>query len=106
MAEEFGGDAPAFRTAAAAKLARILKTRVPAESDPSHASFHDFALVASLIPKLSSWSGPEKKELREIIRAKAGRDEMLYLRLLQKHALLRSAMLKLGLRQRTVNSTP
>ncbi|HST11831.1 MAG TPA: hypothetical protein VLL05_15755, partial [Terriglobales bacterium] len=98
MAGEFGGDPERFRSATAAKLARILKMRVPAESDAAHAAFYDFALLASLIPKVSSWSRSEKKLLRDIIQAKAGVDEMGYLRLLQNHSLLRRAMLKLGSR--------
>jgi hypothetical protein len=98
MAEDFGGDPERFRNAVAARLGRILKTRVPAESDATYAAFHDFAMVASLIPELGSWSTAEKNSLREIIRAKAGADEMVYVRLLQKQASLRKAVLRLGSR--------
>jgi hypothetical protein len=55
-------------------------------------------MVASLIPEVGSWSTAEKNLLREIIRAKAGADEMVYLRHLQKHVSLRKAMLSLGSR--------
>ena len=99
MAEEFGGDPERFKRAAAGRLGRILNVRMPSESDAPHAAaFHDFAMVASLIAELRSWNTAEKNLLREIIRAKAGADEMVYLRLLQKHASLRKAMLRLGSR--------
>jgi hypothetical protein len=98
MAGEFGGDPERFKNAAAARLGRILKTLVPAESDATYAAFHDFALVTSLIPEIGSWTPAEKNLLREIIRAKAGVDEMVYLRLLQKHTSLRSVLLRLGSR--------
>ncbi len=96
MAEEFAGDPDRFRGAAAAKLARILKMRVPGESEVAREPFCDFAAVCCLIPEINAWSMAEKNLLREIIRAKAGPDEMVYLRLLQKHVSLRKAMLRLG----------
>jgi len=72
--------------------------RAPRESDVARAAFSDFALVSCLIPEIGSWSVGEKNLLRDIIRAKAGIDEMVYLRLLQKHVSLRKAMLRLGSR--------
>jgi hypothetical protein len=98
MAKEFAGDAQRFKAAAAAKLAKTLRTRIPAAGTPAHDAFHDFALVAWLIPKLSSGTAEQKDLLRKIILAKAGRDEMQYLNLLQKHPALRKAILKLGSR--------
>jgi hypothetical protein len=98
MAEEFGGDPERFRGAAGAKLTQILKMRVPGESDVARERFYDFAAVCCLIPEISAWSVAERNLLREIIRAKAGPDEMVYLRLLQKHVSLRKAMLRLGSR--------
>ncbi len=54
------------------------------------------ALILALIPDLNRWSKDEKKGLQNIIRAKAGLDEAQYLKLLQKHSLLRAAIIKLG----------
>lgn len=96
MAANFGGNVERFRTASAISLAQALRTRVPAKDDPTRASFHNLALLSSLLSELRSWSLPEKKGLLEITRAKAGSDEMRYLHLLQGHGRLREALLKLG----------
>jgi hypothetical protein len=96
MAKEFGGDAQQFRAAAVAKLAKTLRTRIPPEGTPAREAFSDLALAAWLIPEISSWTTKEKDLLRQIISAKAGRDEMTYLHLLQKHGSLRREMLRLG----------
>jgi hypothetical protein len=50
----------------------------------------------SLIPDLKRWSAEERAGVREIVRAKAGRSEERYLRLLARHDRLRRALLKLG----------
>jgi hypothetical protein len=98
MAEEFAGDAQQFKAAAAAKLAKTLRTRVPPEGTTAHEPSNDLALVVWLIPEISSWTAKEKDLLRQIISAKAGLDEMQYLQLLQKHPALRKAVLRLGSR--------
>ena len=96
MAKEFAGNAQQFKAAAAARLAKLLRTRIPAEGTPSHEAFNDLAIVVSLIPEIGSWTPEEKDLLRRIISAKASRDEMSYLHLLQKHSSLRRGMLRLG----------
>jgi hypothetical protein len=52
--------------------------------------------VVSLAPDRARWTPAEKRALTEIVRAKSGPDEFHYLRLMQRHARLRAAMLKLG----------
>jgi len=96
MAKNFGGDAEALRRAAVAKLARILKANPQKLKPQAQAAFADFATVLSLVPELDRWSSDEKDALNEIIIAKAGQTELRYRRLLQKHAQLRAAILKLG----------
>src|SRR5579864_4648927 len=96
MAKNFGGDAEALRRAAVAKLARILKANPQKLKPQAQAAFADFATVLSLVTDLDRWSSDEKDALREIIAAKAGRTELRYQRLLQKHQRLRAAILKLG----------
>jgi hypothetical protein len=96
MARSFRGDAERFRKAAAKALAAELGVKVPQEDSAEHADFCNFAIVLSLVPKLRSWTAADKTSLAEIIRAKSGRDEMRYLRLLQRHSKLRAAMLRLG----------
>jgi len=96
MSKEFDGDAVKIRTASAEKIARVLGHKVPRAGEAGHKSFEDLALVLALIPGLSEWSGPEKEKLAQIIRAKTLADESGYARLLQRHAKLRSAIIKLG----------
>ena len=96
MAADFEGNLQGFRRASAKSLSRILHTQVPHPGEGSYDSFHNFAMLASLIPDMSSWSASEKEAVRETIRAKSGTNEMRYLRLLQRHDRLREALLKLG----------
>src|ERR1700757_2073319 len=96
MARESDGDAARFRRAAAGGLARNLGVRGPREDALGDGDFCNFGMVLTLIPEVKSWTAAERRSLLEIIRAKSGRDEMFYLRLLQKHERLRAAVLKLG----------
>ncbi len=96
MARDFDGDAEAMRKAAVARLARIIKADPQKLKPQAQIAFADFATVLSLVPDLDRWSSDEKDALREIIVAKAGRTEQRYMRLLQKNARLRAAILKLG----------
>ena len=95
MAAEFGGSLAHFQNASVRSLAKVLRTRTPAD-DMLRKSFENFALVAALIPDLRSWSTMEKEDLLQVIRAKSGTDEMHYLHLLQAHGRLRDAMLRVG----------
>jgi hypothetical protein len=54
------------------------------------------APVLAAIPDLRRWSAEEREGVREIIRAKAGRREQVYLRLLGRHRRLRRALIELG----------
>ena len=96
MARGFAGDAKRFRRAAAETLAVDLGVKVPREDQAEYADFCNFAMVLSLVPEVKSWTAAEKRTLVEIVRAKSGRDEMRYLRLLQRHGKLRAVMLGLG----------
>jgi hypothetical protein len=85
-----------MRRACIAHLGRLLNIspeRLPAETGPA---FADFAMVLSLIPDLPRWTAEEKSALRAIISAKCAQNELRYLRLLQNHAKLRAAILRLG----------
>ncbi len=96
MARDFDGNADAMRKAAVAKLARIIKLSPDKLKAQAQAAFADSATVLSLVPELDRWSSDDKHVLHEIIVSKAGRTELRYQRLLQKHARLRAAILKLG----------
>jgi hypothetical protein len=93
MAKDFDGDAEAMRRDAVSWLRQHLKMSLSRAVQPA---FADFAAVLSLMPDLPRWTAEEKGVLGEIIAAKAGRTELRYLRLLQKHPRLRAAILKLG----------
>ncbi len=97
MAGEFGGEMERFKSRAAKNLERILRGSIAGRQGQEYdRAFYDFAMVTALIPELASWSVAEKKHLLDIIRAKLGSDEMRYLHLLQDHARLRAALLRLG----------
>jgi len=78
------------------RLARALGVDASRLSQPEHAALEDFAAVLALVPDFPRWPADEKSKLAAIIRAKAGADETRYVRLLQSHPRLRSAMLRLG----------
>jgi hypothetical protein len=96
MARDFDGDAEAMRKVVVAQIARIIKVDAQRLKPQAQVAFGDFAVVLSLVPDLSRWSSEEKDALREIITAKAGRTELRYLQLLNKHPRLCAAILRLG----------
>jgi hypothetical protein len=101
MARDFGGDAVLMREHARRALERSLFSSGGGVSTSSwtpleKATFENFALVLAEAPGLRAWTRKEKEDLVRIIRAKAKRDEMLYLHLTQRHRRLRKALLPLG----------
>ncbi len=96
MAARFAGDPEKMRRASTARLARALGVDLSRLSQPERAALEDFAVVLALAPDFPRWPAEEKRKLAAIIRAKAGADETRYVRLLQEHPRLRSAMLRLG----------
>jgi len=86
MAERWHGD-PAEAWIAATQFAgRVLGLESPGT----------LALVLNLVPDLERWTGEEKLAVAEIVKAKQGAGEARYLRLMQRHSRLRSALLALG----------
>jgi hypothetical protein len=96
IARHFDGDAQAMRKAAVARLASVVKMDMQTLKPRKQAAFGDFAIVLGLVRDIARWSSDDKDALRAIIAAKAGRTELRYLRLLQKHSRLRAAILRLG----------
>jgi hypothetical protein len=96
MAAKFRGESARMRSAASAWLARLLGERVSSLSPQEQASFENFAVVLSLAPSVLSWGREEKHALLKIIRSKSAANEMHYAHILQKHRLLRKALLELG----------
>jgi hypothetical protein len=95
MAREFGGDAEKIRKHAVDFVGRALGLRTRDWSATEHAVFENLALVLAMAP-IDHWEAVDKELAARIIRAKARRDEALYLKLMQKHSLLRAEMLRLG----------
>jgi hypothetical protein len=96
MAARFEGDAARIRQSATRRVSRLLRIRAEAWPADQQAAFTSLALVFDLIPDLERWTRSEKDLLAAIARAKSGRDETRYLRLMQRHPRLREALLRLG----------
>jgi hypothetical protein len=96
MAARFQGDAERIRRSAARRVSRRLRIATEAWPADQRAAFTSLALVFDLIPDLEGWTRAEKDLLAAIARAKSGRDEGRYLRLMQRHERLREALLRLG----------
>jgi len=84
------------RADSSARVARSLGVRPGAWGEAERRAFEAMAPALELVPGLSRWSPADKRALVRIVKAKAGPDESRYLELLQKHAKLRAAMVKLG----------
>jgi hypothetical protein len=79
------------REEAAASISAVLGIKAG-----HHAEFENLALVLDLIPDLADWPQPDKAALVDVVRAKMGPDESLYLRLMQGHRRLRESIRELG----------
>jgi hypothetical protein len=86
IAARFRGDPEAMRRAAQLHVGRVLGVE----------SSHPLALALSVISDLGKWTDKEKAGAAKVLRAKEKGSEADYLRLMQRHARLRSAFLKLG----------
>ena len=95
MADEFSGDSQRIQRASEIEVRRALGMGSGKRENRAK-GFEDLALVLALIPDLVEWSKQEKEQVIQIIRAKAGDDESRYARLLQRHARLRAAFIRLG----------
>jgi hypothetical protein len=98
MAREFGGDASRIRSASQMRVAKALGAAARRWSADERRVFADLAPVLDLIPDLSRWPKGERDAVADVVRAKAGRLESRYLRVMQRHARLREALLDLGSR--------
>jgi len=96
MAGEFAGDAQKIRADSAKFIKRVLDLDTRRWSEPELRIFEGFALVLAMIPGVARWSASEKLLAARIISAKASGDEALYLRLMQGHASMRTALIGFG----------
>jgi hypothetical protein len=96
MARSFGSDPKAIREASIVLVTRALSIRPGRWSDPEQTTLAGLALPIAMIPDLNRWDDSQKQLAVQIIRAKAGNNEARYLKLMQKHAALRRALIRLG----------
>ncbi len=96
MAQKFDSDSLKFRRASVERVADSLGLRVESFREDERRAFSDWSLMLALIPDIERWTTDEKMAVLNIIRAKAGRDEARYIRLMQKHERLRREVIKLG----------
>jgi len=96
MGSKFDSEAQRFRGEAIKTLNTALGLSRKDWREVELPALSDFAVTLSLVEDLHRWSDNEKQALVRVVRAKGGLDESKYLRLMQKHAGLRSAMIKLG----------
>ena len=93
MANRFSGDAGQMRDEALANLARCC--RIGSLKNKAD-RFVDLASALLLISDMRDWPAADLRLLGKIVDAKASADETRYLRLMQKHARLRAALINLG----------
>jgi hypothetical protein len=95
MAREFDGDAQKIRAQATSVVERTLQLQTRDWSDAERAAFENLAMVLGMVP-IDDWKAEDRQLAARIVRAKGNGDEALYLKLMQKHSLLRAAMICLG----------
>jgi len=96
MSRSFGGDAQEMRAAALSFAETTLKLDRRGLAATQLKIFSDLSTVLLLIPDLSLWKRNEKASLAKIIQAKMNAHEGKYLRLMQRHATFRRALIELG----------
>ena len=90
------GDAERLRGAAERRAARALGLRPHRLTASERRAFEAMAPALDAIRDLERWTRGERDALAAILRAKAGKDERRYLRLMQRHSRLRRAWIALG----------
>ena len=96
MAREFGGDAHKLRTYSGDFVAHLFGVKPGRWRKAEQHLFESQAIVLATVPDINRWNSTEKQKAVRILQAKAGGSEAHYLRLMQKHARLREAVIELG----------
>lgn len=80
------------------KLQRLMAKKFDSDATRMRqaAGGNDLTLVSTLVPDLNAWTPAEKQQLARIAQAKAGAEEVKYVKLMQQHDKLRRAIIKLG----------
>jgi hypothetical protein len=96
MGRDFRGDSGSIRRASVVAVRRALEIDLSRWSVAERKAFENWSLVLVLIPNLRRWTPQQKTDAAKVIRAQAGRNEMSYLHLTQRHPRLREELLRLG----------
>ncbi|PYS73208.1 MAG: hypothetical protein DMF73_06435 [Acidobacteria bacterium] len=96
MARDFDGHADAIRQLSLDFVKRALRITGRGWRESELASLQNLSLVLAMIPDLEKWNADQKLLVTRIIRAKGGGTEVLYLKLMQKHAAFRDVLMQLG----------
>lgn len=96
MAREFAGNSKEIRSYSSRGVTRALDLNTESWNEDQKLTLENLSLVLAMIPNIAKWSSAEKALAARIIRAKAGVDEALYLRLMQRHAPIREALVRFG----------
>jgi hypothetical protein len=102
LIQQSGGSERKLRHALVTSVAHSLGVKPSDLSASEQRVFSDLALVLAMIPDLSRWSKEEKSAIRQIVRAKAGIDELRYVRPMQSHQKLRDRLRRIGSRELSV----
>jgi len=98
MASEFGGDPDKLlRYTSQFAEAKLGVSRLRDENQLK--LFNDLAIALATATDVRHWSEDEIKSVARIFLAKSGAGEAQYLKQMQKHALLRASLIKLGCRR-------
>jgi hypothetical protein len=93
IARNFQGDRDAAANWASARVVRALDVPGYARWAPDERrSFDQLSLLAALIPDLHAWGASDKSRLARTLRAKGGRSEVPYVRLLDGHRRFRESL--------------
>ncbi|HZI49121.1 MAG TPA: hypothetical protein VFD75_15095 [Pyrinomonadaceae bacterium] len=95
MVRDFGGDLEKLRRNIPGLATETLRPR----NETQMRLFNDLAVVLSTAANIGKWSRDEMNAAAKVFLAKGGADEAQYLKQMQKHALLRALLIKLGCRQ-------
>jgi hypothetical protein len=98
MARDFDSKPEEIREHSLQFIKRALKIKTDRWADGEREALQNLSLVLAMIPEIEKWSSAEKEMAMRIIRAKGGADEAGYLKLMQQHAKLRDALIRLASR--------
>jgi hypothetical protein len=95
MARDFAGNAADLRSHSMDYVQRVFNLRLSDWSKSYRCAIENLTILFAMLP-IDRWDPTSNKLAARIITAKASRDEALYLKLMQKHSLFRTAVIRLG----------